>query len=179
VSNAAAAARKRTNRVGEPVQLEGEEWRSAPGFPGYEVSSFGRVRAIRILSTHFLGEGYECVGLYGATGRQRNQRINRLVCEAFNGPPSPGLEAAHLDGQRTNNRADNLVWATPKENAKHKLQHGTYGSKLTPELVLEIRRAAQSGEVQAEIARRYAISQTVVSHVHTRRIWSAVEEEAA
>lgn len=43
-------------------------------------------------------------------------KIHRLVCAAFWGLPAPGQHCHHLDGNGTNNRADNLVWVTPHEH---------------------------------------------------------------
>ncbi len=52
--------------------------------------------------------------------------VHRVVCVAFHGePPTPRHHAAHRDGNGTNNREDNLRWATPIENEADKILHGT------------------------------------------------------
>lgn len=109
-----------------------EEWRPAPGFPDYAVSSEGRVkRAVP-----------DWRGRNGTILKQRTDRyahvtlyrdkkpslvlVHRLVCAAFHGaPPSSAHHAAHNDGTSTNNHARNLRWATPSENEADKVAHGT------------------------------------------------------
>jgi len=55
-----------------------------------------------------------------------NAWVHQLVCVAFHGPRPSGIhQVAHIDGRTENNRADNLVWATRKENEAHKKLHGT------------------------------------------------------
>jgi hypothetical protein len=35
------------------------------------------------------------------------------------------MQCRHLDGNRSNNRLDNLAWGTPLENGADKARHGT------------------------------------------------------
>jgi hypothetical protein len=47
----------------------------------------------------------------------KNYRVSRLVCEAFHGPsPFDGAVVMHIDDDQTNNKPENLKWATQKEN---------------------------------------------------------------
>src|SRR5713101_7444407 len=61
-------------------------------------------------------DGYLMVGPR-LNGKQKWLRVNRLVCEAFHGPP-PTVKhvAAHLNGFKQDNYADNLEWKTPRGN---------------------------------------------------------------
>jgi hypothetical protein len=117
-----------------------ETWRPIAGRPGYEVSDFGRVRSLdrvvrrlqhgRLVDVHYkgvmlrlnpAGNGYLNVNL----GRGRSARVHSLVLEAFVGPRPAGHQAAHADGDKLNNAAANLRWATPQENNADKRLHGT------------------------------------------------------
>ena len=182
MANAKAASAKRRGRVEAAPQLDGEEWLPIEGYPGYEISSLGRVRAIRILNTRYM-RGYEHVGLYGPKGRQRNQRINRLVCAAFHGDPNDaGAQAAHLDGDRRNNRADNLAWATQLENENHKLTHGTRWragvsrGKLNADQVSTIKALVESGTRQKDVAILFGVSQPTVSQICTGYRWKILDQ---
>lgn len=120
-----------------PIDLdmiqEPEEWRPIAGFAEYEVSSLGRVRratdGYRKPAGHILRQsqtfGYATIALW-RDGKSVGNRVNRLVCRAFHGePPSPQHHAAHIDGVRGNNRAENLRWADPASNMRDKITHGT------------------------------------------------------
>lgn len=108
-----------------------EEWRVSPTLPEYKVSSLGRVKRIPYLKPMPRG-GYRTYGgkaHYGVDKvnhgerrmvmnfRGKNYKIARLVCEAFNGPPtSENNICMHLDEDYTNNRPENLSWGTQKDN---------------------------------------------------------------
>jgi hypothetical protein len=104
-----------------------EYWRPIPGYPGYAVSSHGRVvSAIRSgqLLKLWTRNGYASVQL-GAGNPILY--VHRLVTEAFHGPaPTEKHEAAHWDGNPANNLAANLRWATHSENQLDSVRHGTH-----------------------------------------------------
>ena len=74
-----------------------------------------------------------------------DQWVHVAVAESFIGtrPASQErIECCHLNGDRTDNRVENLAWATSKENSAHMVEHGTrfYAeahprARLTPEQV--------------------------------------------
>ena len=119
----------------ESITTPDEVWRAIPKNEGYEVSSLGRVRSLdrlladgrrcsgKVLSTWTAGAGYQYVSL----GAKVKMGVHRLVAISFHGLPL-GLrnEAAHTNGQSSDNRAENIVWATRSENEQHKRAHGTY-----------------------------------------------------
>jgi hypothetical protein len=181
--------------------MSGEEWRPAPGFPDYEVSSLGRVKravtdsrnrgAGRVLRPAVNASGYLTCTLYAPGVTPRPRLISRLVCEAFHGAaPSPLHHAAHGDGNRTNNRPENLRWATARENEADKLQHGTRPSgdkhhararpdcvarghragraKLTDEAVREIMMDARVSRV---IAAERGVSGALIRLIKARKVW--------
>lgn len=126
------------------------ELRPCAGFPGYSVDAEGVVYShlVRLRRggynngfTSFADparrkriapepdrDGYLRVRLR-RDGRRVWARINVLVCTAFEGPPpDESSQCRHLDGDRHNNRADNLCWGTPLENTMDKFEHGTVRS---------------------------------------------------
>lgn len=146
-------------------------------YRAYEVSSDGRVRRDgRELGGYVDRYGYRTV-LLSYAGLARRFSVHRLVCEAFHGPAPDRHEVAHLDGNRRNNSATNLKWATSAENNSHKKAHGTHqagerhpGVKLTAEQVAAIRASTASTR---KIAAEFDIGQTQVVRIRNGQRWAS------
>lgn len=162
-----------------------EEWRPVPGYEGlYSVSSHGRVLDLkreqeRSLVRH--SQGYWQLRLT-KDGVERHHLVHRLVCLAFHGEPAKGQQAAHLDGDRSNARADNLAWVSQKENEAHKIAHGTrraganhQSARLSGEQVAEIRRRVKAGEFQKRVRADFGISSGHISDIINGRRWADSE----
>src|SRR5437660_84181 len=110
-----------------------EVWKSIPGFPGHEASSLGRIRSYWSRSGYHKEGHLEhephllnfrcCLGKYPTTsikGRNSPIAVHLLVLYAFVGPrpviPGYKVEARHLNDVKTDNRAENLVWGTSRQN---------------------------------------------------------------
>jgi predicted DNA-binding protein (UPF0251 family) len=158
-----------------------EQWRPAPGHPDHLVSSLGRVRHRRVNAAILKGytdaDGYRRVRI-----DNKERRVHRLVCEAFHGPPPPGTECAHGDGDALNNDADNLRWALHADNIADAIRHGTFhfvpvrsgedhpNVKLSDKEVAEIRAMVAAGKSQRAVAAAMGVSQPYVSRLmNTRR----------
>ena len=110
------------------------EWRPVVGFGSdrYEVSATGLVRSHAhsgmrawtfgrkanptLLKQKTKGDGYREVCLKVA-GVQRMAYVHRLMLEAFVGPAPAGTQVAHLNGDPSDNRLNNLQWVPQKVNA--------------------------------------------------------------
>lgn len=123
---------------------ENEEWRAVVGFEGrYEVSNIGRVRSVdtvvyagrgrtrrargRVLSLYY-GDRYPKANLK-VNGKQRNSYVHILVAAAFLGPCPEGMEVCHNNGDRLDNRPENLRYDTHSANMLDRREHGTAFSR--------------------------------------------------
>lgn len=157
-----------------------EEWRRVPVSPyrNYEISSLGRVRRNgKVLALVGDGDGYRTVKLSFA-GLPKRFRVNRLVCEAFHGQPPAYADAAHEDGDRSNNRADNLAWKTRKSNLEDKRLHGTHqagekngNAKITAQDVADIRARRETGETLRSLGSAYGLSNVQILRITRGDRW--------
>jgi hypothetical protein len=101
-----------------------EQFKEIKGFERYKVSSFGRVFGVsgEEISQRKATNGYLRVNLRKGDvpyEKPTVMAVHRLVAEAF----IPEIEGKsyvnHIDGNKHNNRIENLEWCTPKENSTH------------------------------------------------------------
>lgn len=97
-----------------------EKWKDVDGYDGlYKVSNLGRVKGKhRIKSQQDNGKGYLMVRL-NKNGESRWHLVHRLVAKAFIENPENKPTVNHIDGNRKNNKFNNLEWATYSENNLH------------------------------------------------------------
>jgi len=105
-----------------------EVWRPVIGYKGrYQVSNYGRVWSAKTKKLiHFINNDYnDYYGLVLSINRIRKYcRINRLVAEAFLGLIDDKLIVNHKNGNKLDNRLDNLEIITQKENTYHARKNG-------------------------------------------------------
>jgi NUMOD4 motif/HNH endonuclease len=110
-----------------------EHWRPIPDYKGlYEISTHGRVRSLarprtpgKVLSPGTDGSGYRKVALC-KQGKQWDVRVHVLMVRTFHGEPRPGYHIRHLDGDKLNNRLDNLAASPPSLNTLDMVRHGRH-----------------------------------------------------
>lgn len=121
-----------------------EIWKDIPGYEGYyQVSNFGRIKRLERISIRSNGksdkalffieerlkkiqtqnQGYSQVVLY-RDSKPKTFRVNVLVAKLFVPNPDNKPFVNHIDGNKKNNRSDNLEWVTAKENIVHAYKHG-------------------------------------------------------
>ena len=171
-----------------------EEWRPVAGLEGlYEVSSIGRVKSLpktvsrrrgrpfttkeRIIGGRARSCGYPVVRI-----QSKCCYIHTLVLEAFFGPRPHGFEACHNNGDREDNRAENLRWDTPSANQNDRAKHGTSNrgercgsSVLTSEQVISIMRSTERTSV---VARRFGVAPQTISGIRCGHRWKHIRETA-
>jgi hypothetical protein len=168
--------------------MENEAWETVACSPNYEVSSLGRVRRLtagpgtyagKILSQPLSKNGYPQVNIR-RDGAIKSTKVHTLVATAFHGErPTVFHEVAHRDGDRTNNRSENLRWATGIDNAADNIANGTHGigerhagAKLTDSDVKKIR--AEHAKLLRGFATKYGIDISTVRTIISGSRWSHV-----
>ena len=104
-----------------------EIWETISDFPNYEVSNFGRVRNEKTGNylTQKIGRDGHYLSVYLCNnGKENTQTIHRLVAKAFVPNPEKKQQVNHIDGNKLNNKVNNLEWCTPKENNIHAIKTG-------------------------------------------------------
>lgn len=123
-----------------------EEWKEVVISEGRaEVSNIGRVRSLdrfskrgklikgRILKYTTANGGYPQVVIY-IKGKSITRKVHRLVMEAFKPikedekDPQRKMTVNHIDGNKANNRIDNLEWMSKADNIKHAVETGLFHS---------------------------------------------------
>ena len=107
-------------------------------FDWYSVDGLGRIFGTggTELAPTVKPGGYLIVAMrHPVFGRYRARvfHVHRIVCWAFHGPPpSDDHLVRHLNGCKTDNRAENLAWGTCEENARDAVFHRRHGNALSP-----------------------------------------------
>ena len=156
----------------------------------YDISNLGRLRnhktgnvlKVRPISNHgYLGT----VVTLGSRKKMKMIIVHRAVAEMFVPNLENKPEVNHKDGDKTNNRVDNLEWVTQKENLDHAIRtglvdnNGEYNgqSKLTYEDVKYIREhyVPKSKEFSAGLlAKKFGVSKTAILGIIHYKYWKNV-----
>jgi hypothetical protein len=144
-----------------------EIWRDIKDYEGlYQVSNLGRVKSLKrtrinkggstsivketILTPLKTDRGYLQVRLY-KDGKNKLLRIARLVAEAFIPNPDNLPTVDHINRIRTDNRVENLRWATMDLQVKNRDTEGIIEKMINkPSLSKSVKQYTLDGQLVAE-----------------------------
>lgn len=119
-----------------------EIWKIIDCFPRYAISNYGNIKVLffqnnvnkrlysreKTLKLIKKKDGYIKVNLhnneYTGRGNGCEYLVHRLVAEAFIPNPDNLPEVNHKDGNKTNNKVDNLEWCDRSYNISHAYKLG-------------------------------------------------------
>lgn len=174
-----------------------EIWKTIPGYEGlYSISNDGRVKNERwnsFLRPSINHGGYACIRL-SREGCPRFWTVHALVALTFIGPRPDGKVINHLDGNKLNNRPENLEYCTGAENMRHAAEHGLMSSgevhsritkattnrgeqvhlaKLTEAQVIEMRALFTTGDYTFDdLGERFGVANTAAMSAIRGATWS-------
>lgn len=172
------------------------EWREIPGWDGYRVSNKGVVQSCkgpgpqgilpgqwRDLKPRPAKNGYLYVNP-SQNGKAVNVAVHHMVLIAFGFARPDGMEARHANGNRQDNRLENLSWSTHIENERDKIWHGTrrFGeshgcSKLTED---DVQAIVEGIDVHhrsfRQLASEYGVTDGTIQHIAYAKTWKSITE---
>lgn len=155
------------------------QWAEIPGFGGrYRITSDGRIQTNsrgewRDMSKPLDRHGYELIYLWDSDKQSKVRRlVHQLVAEIFVPKPEGATCVNHLDGDKRNNRHSNLEWTTLAGNMRHAWQTGLCRPHKLSES--QVREILTCGGTDTATARRFGISQVMVTRIRARRAWKHV-----
>lgn len=165
-----------------------EVWKDIVGFEGrFKISNHGNVLSIngkykgeRLLEPHIAKDGYKRVNLRSC-GKLQRERVHRIVAKHFIQQQDKSQTwINHIDGNKLNNRVDNLEWVTPARNCAHAVETGLHDLKgekhpqvkLTEkdvELIVELRNQGLPHQLIADKIGK--ISRRQISDILAGKCW--------
>ena len=120
-------------------------WKEIKGYEGkYIISNYGEIISLprykknnskmqyvepkQICQTINKHNGYVYVQLWN-DAKYKNIRLHKLVAENFLIKSEGKTQINHIDGNKQNNKADNLEWCTASENIIHAYRTGLFSNK--------------------------------------------------
>ena len=143
----------------------------------YSISNEGRVRndkKMTYLEGYVANNGYRMVHLRYRLDKMCS--VHRLVMRAFCPiPEMDDLQINHKDGNKLNNRLENLEWSTALENMRHSFKTGLQQKKLRPCFAYDLDgKYLASFESVADASKEFGIDATNIlrcldglqTHIH-------------
>jgi hypothetical protein len=166
-----------------------ERWKIIPGWEHYSISDHGNVRNNKTgkVLVHTIRKGYHGAVLY-KNGDSKIIRIHNWMVRVFTDNWNKNLVAAHMDGNKDNNKLENINLITQQENIRQKKIHGTmpvgskhHMAKLDENKVKKIKKLLKEKTPShktlsnRKIANMFGVCETTIKNIESRKIWQHVK----
>ena len=191
-----AAPKKRTEKVLVKSRVN-EVWKKltpngSTRIMYYMISNHGRIKSVNkkskdefLIKGTFTKGGYHQFNIKAEGQPRKTYYMHREVAKLFLGKKKKGQEmVCHKNGDKKNNRASNLMWASKEEWSKLHKKLGTYKdinrdritySKLNEKKVIAIKKSLKAGrKTKTFIAQKYGVSITQINRIASGENWSHV-----
>lgn len=170
--------------------MSNEIWKDIFGYEGlYQASTFGRIKSLarsgtyeRILIPVIDNHGYYHITL-SKNGIVQRFFIHQLIAKTFI-PNSLNLpQVNHKDGNKQNNKAENLEWCTLQENITHSIETGlkpddkgcnSCHSKFTEDEIKWIRKNYIPKDKEygcKALAKKFKVGKATISDIINRKTY--------
>ena len=139
-------------------------------------------RSGKILKQGMNTHGYLHVTIKDSHGNYKLKRVHRLVAETYHGIKEGSWDVHHIDHCKTNNNADNVMWATRSENVLAAIDHGVNPSRgethpnaeYSDVFIKEVCQKLQDGWRNIDIEKDMGIDRHHIGHIKKGTIWSHI-----
>ena len=114
-----------------------EIWKTLSESDNYLISNTGKIKSLNYkrtgiekeLKQNINSRGYPYVFI-SKNSKYKNILIHQAVAKAFIPNPNNLPQVNHIDGNKTNNKVENLEWCNNRENIKHAYKNGLRGKQV-------------------------------------------------
>jgi hypothetical protein len=175
-----------------------EIWKPVVGYEQYyAVSNFGRAKSLtrkkdkinyrsskEIIHVFNNKDNYNTITLFLPKQKPKRKGVGRAILESFNPVPNMKiLEVNHINGNKKDDRLENLEWVTSKENKAHAFKTGLcdhrrgeylWNSKLKEEDVKVIKEELKHGGSLTKLGRKYNVTKHCIGRIKYRINWKHI-----
>lgn len=176
-----------------------EVWKPIEDFENiYEISNFGNIRSLdrlivtkaglpyfkpaQIIKSNIKSAGYVSV-LLCKYNKYKTISVHRLVAAHFIPTYNPTLQVNHLDGNKSNNRVENLEWVDAKRNIQHAIENklrndlgsNNKNAKLNEQDIFFIRACHENKMcTRQELAIKFNVHKNYITLIINKKRWKHI-----